>query len=138
MYPFLLGDTASTIGTLAPIGTITGMLVAVFVIFMKDNARNDERHDVITAKMVAQADADRDRAIEALRLVEERHAQDMRRLRDEQVLSKQMLYDRIAVLERLVYNEERTVRPTDVPPSRIKPSGAIVSPPPEQEGQEHG
>ena len=45
-----------------PIGTVTGMLVMIFILFLRDSARNDERADVTYAKLVAAAEADRDRA----------------------------------------------------------------------------
>lgn len=48
--------------TMIPIGTVTGMLVAVFVLFIRDSARNDQRADLINTKLVQGAEAERDRA----------------------------------------------------------------------------
>ena len=53
---------AIDIPTAVPIGTVTGMLVAIFALFIRDSKRNDERADVTYAKLVAAAEADRDRA----------------------------------------------------------------------------
>jgi len=111
--------------TIVPVGTITGMLVAIFVLFMRDNARNDERADVVSAKLVAAAEADRDRAVLALkeerklRIVEvekaeTRCAQAAAVAHAEWAEAKKFLYDRIAHLETLLYGETRTIRPHDV------------------------
>jgi hypothetical protein len=47
--------------TMIPIGTVTGMLVAVFVLFIRDSARNDQRADDTYGQMVKSAEAERDR-----------------------------------------------------------------------------
>lgn len=48
--------------TLVPVGTVTGMLVAIFVVFMKDSARQDARVDGAKDSQISQLIRDRDEA----------------------------------------------------------------------------
>lgn len=83
--------------TLIPIGTVTGMLVAIFVLFLRDSARNDQRADIIAAKLVAAAEAERDRArVEA------------REREDQWTIEKQQLMARIEHLELMLYGKPPT------------------------------
>lgn len=49
--------------TIIPVGTVTGMLVAIFIAFMRDSARKDRRVDDITKDQIVQLRLDRDEAI---------------------------------------------------------------------------
>lgn len=61
------GVGASAPVVLVPLGVVTAMLVAIFGLFMKDQARNDQRGDRITAQLVASAESERDRALEMVK-----------------------------------------------------------------------
>lgn len=50
------------IETILPVGTVTGMLVAIFVVFMRDSARQDARVDSAKDAQIAQLTIDRDSA----------------------------------------------------------------------------
>ena len=61
------GVGASAPVVLVPLGVVTAMLVAIFGLFMKDQARNDQRGDRITAQLVASAESERDRALQMVK-----------------------------------------------------------------------
>lgn len=63
--------------SLVPIGTVTGMLVFIFLAFLRDSARNDTRADVNNAKLVAAAENERDRAITERDAERFRHAEEL-------------------------------------------------------------
>ena len=91
----LVASVASETNQLLPVGTITGALVTVLVVFLRSQARNDTRQDVISARMVAAAEAERDR------------------VRAEMQITLKFLYDRIAHLEAQLYGEVITQRPPE-------------------------
>lgn len=105
--------------TLIPIGTVTGMLVAVFVLFLRDSARNDQRADIIAAKLVAAAEAERDRAradaekrIEELALQLAQANRDVREREERWTAEKQQLTNRIEHLEMMLYGRPPTAPET--------------------------
>lgn len=61
------GVGASAPVVLVPLGVVTAMLVAIFGLFMKDQARNDQRGDRITAQLVASSESERDRALQMVK-----------------------------------------------------------------------
>lgn len=50
------------IETILPVGTVTGMLVAIFVVFMRDSARQDARVDSAKDAQISQLTKDMDDA----------------------------------------------------------------------------
>lgn len=91
--------------TLIPIGTVTGMLVAVFVLFLRDSARNDQRADIIAAKLVAAAEAERDRARLDIERQAEQYERDIREREERWNQEKMQLQARIEHLEMMLYGK---------------------------------
>ena len=109
--------------TLIPVGTVTGMLVVVFGLFVKDAVRSDKRADKLNAQRVAEVEADRDRAaaqIEKLQaeVTEARNQLHALQINQQAELNRvryegearcrekmDPLYERIKTLEALIYKK---------------------------------
>lgn len=86
-------------------GGIAGLLGSLFLLFLRDSARNDRRADDTAARLVAAANAERDRA-----------RFDAEKQRRDSWLEKQQLYERIADLEQRLFGEVRTFNVEPEPP----------------------
>lgn len=67
------------------ITTVTGLLATLFILFMRDSARNDQRADAVNAELVAAARAERDRAMEDARVFREQCDMLSRQLNEQRV-----------------------------------------------------
>lgn len=87
------------LGTLIPIGGLTGGLITLFVMFLRDSARNDDRADSTAAKLVAGAEKERDLARQDL------HDERQRALEKsmQEMEARKVLYERIRHLESLLW-----------------------------------
>lgn len=101
-------------------GGIAGLLGSLFLLFLRDSARNDKRADDTAAKLVAAANAERDRA----RFDAEKQRRDC-------WLEKQQLHERIADLEQRCFGEVRTFNIDPEPPEPTPPVPEVQ---PEPEG----
>jgi hypothetical protein len=103
-------------------GGIAGLLGSLFLLFLRDSARNDRRADDTAARLVAAANAERDRA-----------RFDAEKQRRDSWLEKQQLYERIADLEARHFGEVRTFNVEPEPPEPTLPFPE-ATPVPELEG----
>lgn len=99
-------------------GGVAGLLGSLFLLFLRDSARNDRRADDTAAKLVAAANAERDRA----RFDAEKQRRDC-------WLEKHQLYERIADLEQRHFGEVVTVN-LDPEPPEPAPLAPEVAPEP--------
>lgn len=105
--------------TIVPVGTVTGMLAIIFGWFLRQSARRDQSVENQAARLVAEANQERDYArkerddarSEAVKLrefYENLLVMQRDELKGEWADTRQFLYDRIAHLEKMVYGEVRT------------------------------